>query len=146
MAVGTLVACAQNVGSPGDGELRVGPLGEPVAIVENVGYYPACGNETIEVNGVIWFPFTPSDDSTLPADPLAATSGGAAAASGVSSGPFGMARSDWAPTLPRVAAPGPGDDVGTLVVFEDGVAYWRSHSGDLDSWLTDQPRNYAWVC
>lgn len=126
--------------------MRAGPVGEPVAVVENVGYYPACGNEPIEVDGVMWFPFTPAPGSDLPADPLAATPGGEAAASGSASGPFGMSRAEWALTLPMVPAPGAGDDVGTMVVYPEGIAYWRSHSGDLDAWLTNQPRTYGWVC
>ena len=46
----------------------------------------------------------------------------------------------------RVAEPGPGDDVGTLVVWSDGVAYFVSESGDLFAWLVDEVLTYEWVC
>jgi hypothetical protein len=47
---------------------------------------------------------------------------------------------------PRVAEPGPGDDVGTLVVWADGVARWVSDSGNLDVWLIAEELTYDWVC
>ncbi|MGH9135232.1 MAG: hypothetical protein ACRDZZ_14935 [Ilumatobacteraceae bacterium] len=48
--------------------------------------------------------------------------------------------------LTRVAPPGPGDDIGTLVVWADGVARWTSDSGDLDVWMIDDEIVYNWVC
>jgi hypothetical protein len=46
----------------------------------------------------------------------------------------------------RVVAPGPGDDIGTLVVWSDGVARWVSDSRDLDVWMVDDEITYGWVC
>jgi hypothetical protein len=46
----------------------------------------------------------------------------------------------------RVAPPGPGDDIGTLVVWAVGVARWVSDSGVLDVWLIDDEVTYNWVC
>ena len=46
----------------------------------------------------------------------------------------------------RVPAPGPGDDVGTLVVWADGVGRWTSDSGDIDVWVVDEELTYNWVC
>jgi hypothetical protein len=37
----------------------------------------------------------------------------------------------------RVVDPGPGDDIGTLTVWADGVARWESDSGNLATWLVD---------
>jgi hypothetical protein len=48
--------------------------------------------------------------------------------------------------LIKVVAPGPGDDIGTLVVWADGVARWVSDSRNLDVWMIDDPIRYAWVC
>ena len=46
----------------------------------------------------------------------------------------------------RVAPPGPGDDVGTLVIWADDTARWVSDSGDLDVWMIDEEITYNWVC
>ena len=43
-------------------------------------------------------------------------------------------------------SPGPGDDIGTLVVWADGVARWASDSGKLDVWMIDDEITYPWVC
>lgn len=48
--------------------------------------------------------------------------------------------------LVRVPAPGPGDNIGTLVAWADGVARWVSDSRNLDVWLIDEPISYSWVC
>ena len=45
-----------------------------------------------------------------------------------------------------VAAPEPGDDVGTLTQYENGFAYWISDSGYISTWLTTTPLTYNWVC
>ena len=46
----------------------------------------------------------------------------------------------------RVVAPGPGDDVGTLVIYKNDLAYWQADSGDLHTWLTNQKLEYGWAC
>jgi hypothetical protein len=45
----------------------------------------------------------------------------------------------------RVAPPGPGDDVGTMIVYTDGMARFESDSGNV-IWLTDEEQTYNWVC
>ena len=45
-----------------------------------------------------------------------------------------------------LAVAGPDDDVGTLVVWADGVARWVADSGDLDVWMIDDEVPYYWVC
>lgn len=140
IAVGVLVACAPLGPTSASSEIKAGPTGDVVEVVENVGYYPACGNELIEVNGVAWFPFTPTDDSPLPDDPFAATLGGEAAADG------GSGIGVMTAALSAVAPPGPGDDMGTLVIFENDLAYWGSDSGNLETWLTRNELTYNWAC
>ena len=39
-----------------------------------------------------------------------------------------------------------GDDVGTLVVDENDLAYGESGSGNLTTWLTTRKIDYNWVC
>ena len=48
--------------------------------------------------------------------------------------------------LARVMEPGPGDDVGTLVIWADGVARFVSDSGDLTAWMVTDEITYDWVC
>jgi len=103
-----------------------------------VMYYPACGNEVLTFDGRRWFPFEPSNAADLPSDPLSAASASDAADAAslvVAVGPVGA-----------VVAPGPGDDVGTLVVFENVLAYWESDSGRISTWLTTREIEYNWVC
>ena len=134
-----LSACAVPVAS------RVGPtdyddaidLGVPGALVETVEGvpgYPACGTEPISHGGITWYPFIPENVEQFPevvAMPLRV--------GGLGGGTSRLA-------LPGVVAPGPGDDVGTLAIYEGGFAFWRSDSGDLSTWLTDRPLEYPWVC
>lgn len=105
----------------------------------SVGYYPACHNEALSFNGHRWFPFEPANVAALPADPLGAapppSAAADAAALAVGAGPVGA-----------VGGPGPGDDVGTLVIYENGLAYWESDSGDLKTWLTNHEIEYNWAC
>ncbi|MGC4174392.1 hypothetical protein [Demequina sp.] len=102
---------------------------------EGVQFYPACGNDVLEFEGKTWYSIS-RDDWETPSAQAAVTeyrtaaSGGRGAATGVR----------------IVAAPGPGDDVGTLYVYRDGRAYWVSDSGALDTWLTLVPQTYNWVC
>ena len=102
------------------------------------GYYPACGNETLEVDGTTWYPIKrdgwqePSFDS-----PTATVTPQASAASGGRG--IGV-------SAPMVAAPGPGDDHGTLMIYDNGIAYWNSDSGNIHTWLTTAPQTYNWVC
>jgi hypothetical protein len=101
--------------------------------------YPACGNETLEHLGVTWYPLVhvgsePIDGNLRSrVDQVLAVEREASPIQGLQ----GFA---------RVAPPGPGDDVGTLVVWADGVARWTSDSGQLDVWMIDDVIEYSWVC
>lgn len=97
--------------------------------VAGVLYYPACGNEVLEHDGTTWYPIKRPDWVTP------------SAAAALASGGRGISTS-----VPMVAAPGPGDDVGTLEIYDNGVAYFTSDSGDIDTWLTTAPQTYKWVC
>jgi len=110
--------------------LRVAPSPQGYAAVEHdVTYYPACGNETLEHNGRTWYPIARDDWATPTARALSASGGRGISVS-----------------VPMVAAPGPGDDVGTLYVYREGRAYWVSESGEIHTWLTLVPQTYNWVC
>ena len=144
-----LAGCATPGGSPGpqpgpDGRVDLGSPGDQIATYDGVRLYPACGNETLTYEGKVWFTFRPANPEDFPVPRAAAhataaarglTGSGAASAPGTVSASVGM-----------VIAPGPGDDVGTLTVYEDGFAYWVSDSGDLDTWLTNTKIEYLWVC
>ena len=112
--------------------------GSPTQTLVLAGYYPACGNETLVVDGTTWYPIKRSDWQEPIFD--APTPDATAGASGASGG-RGIAAS-----VPMVAAPGPGDDHGTLLVYDNGIAYWNSDSGNIHTWLTTAPQTYNWVC
>jgi hypothetical protein len=106
-----------------------------VAVHEDVSFYPACGNESLTFDGQTWYQLNPDDEeyaATLQA--------------------FADAERDPSPVVgrrgfaPAVVEPGPGDDVGTLVIWADGVARWVSDSGDLDVWMVDDEITYNWEC
>jgi len=150
-AVGMLIGmggCTSPGGSLGPvpepgGTLDLGSPGAQVATYQDVHFYPACGNETLDYQGKRWFAFTPSNPQDFPhvdASAASATNAGTASAPGTASA------SVRAVSLPAVVAPGPGDDVGTLTVYEEGFAYWVSDSGDLDTWLTNREITYNWAC
>ena len=101
-----------------------------------VAFYPACGNEILEYEGSTWYPLLPDDQKPAPTDLAQPT----AQALGASGG-RGISTS-----VHFVVAPGPGDDTGTLTIFDDGTAYWVSDNGDLDTWLTTDEITYDWVC
>ena len=48
-----------------------------------------------------------------------------------------------------MVAPGPGDDIGVMVIYADGMARFESKSGRV-IWLTSDERiynwTYNWVC
>ena len=102
-------------------------------VYEGVSFYPACGNETLQHEGVTWYQVQEYDYP----DVWAAI--------------FDVERIE--PAVPlgfrgaaRVVDPGPGDDVGTLVVWADGVARFVADSGDLTAWMVDDELTYEWVC
>ncbi len=107
---------------------------EVVEVVDDVQYYPGCSNEAVEIDGTTWYP-VPEWGS----DVTAALFGQIMAVTRQEPAdqPQGFAR--------RVAPPGPGDDVGTLVVYADGFARYESDSGTV-IWLTTDVLTYDWVC
>ena len=123
-----------------DAAVEIDPSGAPadepvpvVAVYDEVSFYPACGNEELVHDGVHWYQVQESD---FPVEYAAI---------------FDVARAEPAEpagfrSAARVVAPGPGDDVGTLVVWADGVARFVSDSGDLTAWLIDDELTYQWVC
>lgn len=138
-----LAACGSS-DPPGSGEAP--PASSPVppapveviGVYDGVGFYPACGNEQLLHDDVRWYTLAntayPPIDEQLHAvlDEVLAVD-----REPMPSGPQGIT---------RVVEPGPGDDVGTLVVWSDGVARWVSDSGLLDVWLVKSPLRYNWVC
>ncbi len=99
-----------------------------VRVDENAKYYGACGNEIAQFTGETWYPLPQAEadliDQALYPLPAPPSSGFRA---------------------PHVAPPGPGDDVGTFVVYSDGVGRYESDSGRV-IWLTQRPQTYNWVC
>ena len=103
-----------------------GPIGI-ARVVHDFEYYGACGNETVQVGRRTFYPVLPRqrrqiDQTNYPHDSDVAPSG-----------------------LMRVAPPGPGDDIGTMIVYTDGLARFESASGRV-IWLTDDEQAYNWVC
>lgn len=157
--VGLALVCAVGVGGCGSDDAaapaattaastipatQVSPTTMPdaVAIIDvytGVLAYPACGNEPFDHRGVTWYPlfiegFDPMmDDLQERVDEVLAVQREPSPVRGVRG-------------FVRVPVPGPGDSVGTLVVWADGVARWVSDSRDLDVWLVDEPISYSWVC
>jgi hypothetical protein len=121
----SLGACASGgqSGSPGERE----------SVVTSVTFYPACGNETLTLDGVTWYSFEPDNPEDFQT-PVALGDPDSWAG-------MGMSRS-----MRAVAAPGPGDDTGTLVTYEGGYAYFVSDSGELSTWLTTDKIDYNFVC
>jgi hypothetical protein len=96
-----------------------------VARHADFAFYGPCGNSSIEVEGVVYFQLHEHEVEALDASTYP-----------IVDGPAGFA---------RVAPPGPGDDVGTLLVYSDGVARYESRSGTVE-WFNDRPHMYNWVC
>lgn len=99
-----------------------------VKVLEHFDYYGACGSETAVVDGVTYFRVLPEDLGKVDESRYPLTTDGAAS---------GM--------LAAVPVPGPGDDVGTMIVYADGMARYESDSGNV-MWLTDEEPAYTWVC
>lgn len=112
----------------------VEPEATVVGAYEGVEFYPACGDEQLEHEGVVWYQV---QEFEYPEIYDRAANGYREQA------PESVAVHGFAA---RVVAPGPGDDIGTLVVWSDGVAYFVSDSGDLHAWLVQEELTYTWVC
>ncbi|GAB3845075.1 hypothetical protein [Nesterenkonia populi] len=105
-----------------------GPI-ETAEVVEDVEYYHACGNETLHLqDGRVFYPLLPEEQDDFDESPYSSS-----------------ARPGPAGPLIAVAPPGPGDDAGTLTIYDDGMAYWESESG-ITAWLSDEEREYNWDC
>lgn len=141
-----LGGCAPGAVSPlaWDDRLDLGVPSTMIETVEGVEYYPACGNEVLEWQGKTYYPYRPVREPEL----LTVLETTSLALAKVDSRPS-VTDVGWARlSIPvgTVAAPGPGEDVGTLTVFEGGHAYWESNSGQLHTWLTTTELTYTWVC
>lgn len=117
--------CGQNGPEPGSST-------QVSETVEDVDYYYACGNEVLELaDGRRFSPFVDQDqvddaaDARLPASDAISTMVVA--------------------TTLAVPEPQPGDDTGTLTIYEDGTARFLSETG-TEAWLTEEEQTYDWVC
>ena len=111
-----------------------------VSIEEGVAFYPACGDESLIHDGITWYQVQRFDypvvfDSIFEV-PRNGVEEDLLSTTGEPTGFGGL----------RVVEPGPGDDIGTLVIWEDGFARWTSDSGDLVAWLTQDELVYEWTC
>ncbi len=134
-----LAACGDPGAAPGDtvpadpavaATIVPGAPGVDIAAVyERVEYYGACGNETVTVEGVTYYPVLGEDlpEIEVGRSPLVGAMLGIV-------GRLGAA--------PQVAPPGPGDDIGDMIVYTDGIARFESDSGWV-IWLTDQEQTYT---
>jgi hypothetical protein len=131
-----LVVAGVLAGCGAGGDARGPAAGAAVVeVIEDVEYYYACGNEVLELpDGRRFFPLidqgSVDEDARLGALVPVPVDGDVVLASG---------------TVLAVVAPGPGDDVGTLTVYDDGVAHFVSESG-IEAWLDGDEREYDWVC
>jgi hypothetical protein len=112
---------------------------EIVGVYEAVEFYPACGNETLDHQGVTWYTLVHS--GLDPVDPELQQRVDEVLAVEREDSPVAGVHG-----LTRVPIPGPGDEIGTLVVWADGVARWVSASGDLDVWMINDEIVYTWAC
>jgi hypothetical protein len=53
---------------------------------------------------------------------------------------------DGVSPIGALAIPGPGDEIGTPVFYDNGFAYWQADSGRLSLWLTASETEYRWAC
>lgn len=97
-------------------------------VIEDENYYYACGNETLDLtDGRTFYPLHRDDQDT------------------VDEASYAPSQALSLDPLTQVAPPQPGDDTGTLTIYEDGMARWASESG-IEAWLTDEPQEYDWIC
>ncbi len=125
-------------GTPATGTTSSTPV-DIAGVYESIEFYPACGNEPLQHEGVTWYPIVHTGFDPIDAALRARIDE-----------VFAVNREDspvvGAHGFARVVAPGPGDDIGTLVVWSDGVARWVSDSRELDVWMIDDEIIYTWVC
>lgn len=137
---------ASGASSTADASTPIGPTtvgaATPVQLVgvyDDVVFYPACGNEVLAHRGVRWQPIV-----HVGFDPMVPQ------LNDLVDDVLETRREKWTPVEPhgmaRTPGPGPGDDIGTLAVWADGVARWVSTSRDLDVWMVDDDLGALWVC
>lgn len=131
MSAASLVLVVLLAGCQGS-EPSVGSI-EVAETIAEVDYYYACGNEVLELpDGRRFYPFVDQDqvdeDAYLSAPVPQSASVRLATA-----------------TLVAVPMPEPGEDIGTLTIFEDGTARFVSETG-IEAWLTDEEQTYNWEC
>jgi hypothetical protein len=97
--------------------------------LDDFQYYGACGNETVRVGSTTFYPVPPRQRREIDEPRYPVYEEDNATPSG----------------LTRVVPPGPGDDVGTMIVYADGMARFASDSGRV-IWLTDEEQTYNSVC
>lgn len=136
IVVVALVAAVAGCGGSDD-PLAPGTAPTVVEVVEDVDYYYACGNEVLELDDGRTFSPLVDQDAVDAEDYL-----GAATTVSLSGDLVLAAGQDL---VLAVVAPGPGDDTGTLTIYDDGMAYWLSDSG-IEAWLDAGVREYEWVC
>lgn len=106
-----------------------------------VHFYPACGNETLQWDGVTYYQYVDGESIPYPEG-----WGPMGQAAGVRGATDAMVLADGWTGVGAVVAPGPGDDSGYLTIFTGGIAYFQSDSGDLRAWLTTRVHEYNWEC
>lgn len=140
VALASCAAAAQQGPVEWDTQLDLGVPGDVLETHPDVTFYPACGNETLTWDGTVYYPYNPSQLDDFP-DPTDVVTRASALET-----PAAPRWARMSAQLPAVAPPQPGDDTGTLVVYEGGHAYWESDNGELDAWLTTTELEYMWVC
>lgn len=126
LALACVAGCGDSAGSSDD------PPVSPAIIetIDDVEYYGACGNETLTIGERMYYPLYPDEVDELDEDFYTLVGASLIGIDAVN---------------PSVAEPGPGDDIGTLVVFADGMARFESDSGRV-IWLTVEEHTYDFVC
>lgn len=123
-----------------DDEFDFGVPGEVLETHADVRFYPACGNEVMDWDGVRYYQYRPSRIHDFP-DHAGVVTGASAVEN--------LPTLTWArmgSPLPAIPMPEPGDDTGTLVIYQGGHAYWESDNGALWAWMTTTKLEYNWVC
>lgn len=143
-ASAVLAGCSQAEQSDPFGRHDFGTPGFVRSITNGVDFYPACGNETLTVGTEVWYQYDPAniEEFPNPKRTLEAWGSGELESLGEEDLDVGVG----AGIAPAVAAPGPGDDVGTLIIYNGDIAYWQSYSDNLATWLTTHEIEYNWVC